>query len=146
GRHQRHVAGVEIGAEGRNHARSAETGRRGARAAGRRRVRGTVRVHVERAVFLDDPAVVGDRGSRGILHDYREVGGGREGQRHGRGGGAGRALRVLRVIRECVGAGGRGGRDERAVRLYHDGGTGRGGRGERRQVHGQRIAGGVPIV
>src|SRR5256714_13999573 len=104
---QRHVAGVEVGAEGRHDAGGSDTGRGRARAARRRWVRRAVRVHVERAIFLDDPAIVGDDGrcdrrvgfrSQNILpveNRYRETRGWEESHGHGRAGAADRALRVL---------------------------------------------------
>ncbi len=55
-RHHRHVAGVEVRAE---NCRSSLC--RDGRATGRQRVRLAIGVHVEGAVFLNDPAVVGNR-------------------------------------------------------------------------------------
>ena len=101
-RHQRHVAGVEICSEGWNDAA------RSARTARGRGIRGAVGVDVEGAIFLDEPAVVGDRvaGScrSAVENGYGQIARRREDQRHGCGCGALRPLRVLRLVGEGVGA------------------------------------------
>src|SRR3989442_278454 len=85
----------------------------------RRGVGGAGRVDVEGAVFLDDPAVVSDRGCLVLAIENIEgdTGGCREGQRHGRGGCGDSSLRVLRPEGERVGARPNDGRVEATVRI-----------------------------
>jgi len=151
---QRHVAGMEVGAEGRHDARGSDTGRGRARTARGRRVRRAVRVHIERAIFLDDPAIVGDVGRRdrrvgfrsqnvfAVQNRHAETRGWEEGHGYGRAGAADRALRVLRVVGEVDRA--TGGDRARRRRTESPIGVHRQGRETRsrhaRGVHGQRIA------
>ena len=57
-RHYRHRAGVEV----RAIVNRVRDGRRYCRTTGRQRIGRARRIDIERAIFLDDPAVVGDRG------------------------------------------------------------------------------------
>ncbi len=105
--HDRHVRRVKIRPEGRNRARSVVDRRR---------------IHIERPVFLDDPAIVADLGlSLRVAHMNRESTLRREAHRHGRCGGARRILRVFRLVGERVGPGCRRRRGERSVRRHAHG-------------------------
>src|SRR5437773_3607557 len=85
-RHDRHKAGVEISPKGWRDAASGGGG-------------GVVGVDVEGAVFLNDPAIVGDSCSVfAIQNRDLKIAWCREVQRHGRGSGTERPLRVLRLV------------------------------------------------
>ncbi len=131
GRDHRHVGGVEVVAQTLDRKRGAGAAVRIHRPGGR--IDLALRIDLEGAIFLDDPAIVGDgRTVGGVGQNDLQAAALRERQRDGGGRGARGALRVLHAVLEGVGARCGGGRGERAV-----------GRG---QVDRQRQAGQIDVV
>ena len=145
GRDHRHAGRVEVVAE------RLDGHRRAVAAVGVLRSRGAagvdlaLRVDPERAVFLDDPAIVVGQRPAVLLVDERdrEARTRREVQRDGGGCGRGCTLRVLDVVGERVVTRSRDLRGERAVRIDLER-EARGRYGAR--IHGQRQAGGIGVV